>query len=74
MAISTGQTSAEQASTREWSPFGGMAKTRRAEGTSAEWLAAKEAELQLQAWPYKVKDLGVKWQIEWTEQIGRAHV
>ena len=32
------------------------------------WLAAKEAELQLQAWPYKVKDLGVKWQIEWTEQ------
>ena len=69
MSVATGQTAGtEQASTREWSPFSGMAKTRRMEGVSAAALAAKEAELQSQSWPYRVKDLGAKWEIEWTEQ------
>lgn len=69
MSVATGQTAGtEQASTREWSPFSGMAKTRRMEGVTAASLAAKEAELQSQSWPYRVKDLGIKWEIEWTEQ------
>jgi len=68
MSIATGQTSAEQISTREWSPFSGMAKTRRMEGTTAAALATQEALLQQSGWAYRVKDLGAKWEIEWTEQ------